>query len=71
MELFNEIDNVVKLGKWAYLKIPDGVRCGSCHILAREPAGKRHYYCQLRSSMSLSFDEDGPFKGNLCPVSQS
>jgi len=69
--MFREVDNIVKLGKWAYYQIPGGIRCKSCPLLGKEgPDGfnHTHYTCGLRQSMALIYDEEGPFKDETCPV---
>ena len=70
MELFKETADIVKLGKWAYLRIPAGTRCGECPILSKEGPdgfGHTHWHCELRRAMGLIHDAEGPFKDSACP----
>lgn len=69
-ELFKETDDIIRLGKWAYLKIPGGERCGRCLILRKEGPdgfGRVGWYCDLRPAIALIHDEGGPFKDDRCP----
>ena len=69
--MFKEVDDIVRLGKWAYLEIPTGNRCKGCPLLGKEgPDAFDHvgWYCKLRSSFALIHDEEGPFKDDSCPA---
>lgn len=71
MTVFKEVDDIVKLGKWAYVQIPSGTRCKDCPLLCKEgPDGLNRvfYGCGLRPGMALCHDEDGPIKYEYCPV---
>ncbi len=71
MTLFKETDDIIRLGKWAYKEIPHGSRCGHCPLLGEVVIAvpkKTTYYCQLRHTIALMFDEDGPFKDEQCPI---
>ena len=63
-DFFKKVDNIVKLGKWAFLKIPNGRRCKRCPLLEGEA---RAWACGLRPTIALIFDEDGAFKDPACP----
>ncbi len=70
MELFKETDDIIKLGKWAYARIPSGGRCNECLILDKENTlgtGHPHWHCGLRPAMALIYDGEGPFKDYACP----
>lgn len=68
MNLFDETDAVVAIGKVVFLEIPDEhySRCTNCPLLS-STIFKKSYACKLRPSMGLSFDDDGPFKSISCP----
>ena len=71
MTLFEETDNIVRLGKWAYLEIPSGERCGKCPLLSKEGPdglGRVHWHCGLRPAMGLLHDSEGPSKDDMCPM---
>ena len=61
------VDDIVKLGKWAYHQIPWGEYCKGCSLLEPE-ALSRGYSCNLRPSVALQFNEAGALKGDLCPA---
>jgi len=71
--MFREVDDIVRLGKWAFGKIPDGERCKGCVLLGNEKRKGYNnedldgWYCGLRPVMALMHDNDGPFKDTLCP----
>ena len=65
---FSDIDNIVKLGKWAFGQIPDGNRCKGCILLGEGEQPHKFYYCDLRPGMALMFDEEGAFKDTSCPT---
>ena len=69
--MFEDIDNIVRLGKWLYFTIPRGTRCKGCLLLGKEgPDGfnHTHYTCGLRPNIALVHDEEGSFKEGDCPV---
>lgn len=69
--MFKEVDDIVKLGKWAYNQIPRGIRCKGCLLLSKEGPDafdRVGWSCGLRPSMGLIHDEEGPFKDDSCPV---
>ncbi len=66
--MFEEVDNIIRLGKWAYNKIPVyGNRCADCFLLEHNDAGSP--YCELRPAFGLIHDNDGAFKSVDCPRS--
>lgn len=65
--LFREIDDIISLGKWAYLQIPQGDHCGKCLILDKYETS---WACGLRPSIFLIYDKNGPFKDDRCPLSR-
>ncbi len=70
--MFKEVDDIVRLGKWAYSEIPDGSRCRSCPLLGEASSsftGRsiEGWCCKLRPSYGLIFDETGAFKDTACP----
>ena len=67
---FKEVDDIVRLGKWAYDQIPSGNRCKDCPLLSEAvlPYSQKGWYCDLRPSIGLMHDEEGPFKDDSCPV---
>jgi len=69
--VFKEVDDIVKLGKWAYYQIPSGTRCRDCILLGKEgPDGlnRTNYYCNLRRGLALCHDAEGAYKDATCPV---
>jgi len=66
---YNDIDNIVKLGKWAFEQIPDGIRCEDCPLLGRSDTGHKNPYCGLRPVYALNHEgESGPvYKDTQCP----
>lgn len=66
-QMFQGADNLMKLGKWAYLQIPTGTRCKTCPLLDKVAIHKPGWHCELRSSYDLMYDEEGPIKDALCP----
>lgn len=69
--MFKEVDDIVRLGKWAYLEIPTGRRCKGCMLLGEVPPPKCGWYCNLRPSIALIYDEQGAFKDTSCPRIES
>ncbi len=71
MGTFRETDDIIRLGKWAFLKIPTGKKCMGCHVLgtvgSRRP-NKIGYYCDILPNIALTFDASGPFKDDRCPA---
>lgn len=70
MIMFKETDDIIRLGKWAYDQIPEGIRCGKCPALGKDGPdgfGHVHWYCGLRRALGLLHDKDGPYKGSSCP----
>lgn len=71
-ELFKEVDDVVKFGKWLLLKLPTGKRCGSCPCLEKVPAGpcdpRAEGYLCMPLQTSLLHGEEGVYKAYGCPV---
>ena len=62
-QLFKEVDDVVRMGKWLYLEIPIGDRCKGCPLLSKtEP-----WCCGLRPSIALFHVSGGPLKDDSCP----
>jgi hypothetical protein len=67
-QLFKETDDIIRLGKYLFFKIPSGSRCKRCPLSAyTEDWRGKTYCCELRPSLALSHDEDGPFKDSACP----
>lgn len=72
--MFKEVDDIVRLGKWAYCRIPRGARCRDCPLLSEVETyllgnvGSMGWTCGLRPSMALIHDEEGPIKDDSCPV---
>jgi hypothetical protein len=67
-QLFKETDDIIRMGKYLFFKIPTGNRCKSCPLLGSYSNWKGIvYYCELRKSIGLLRDEDGPIKSDDCP----
>lgn len=66
--MFEEVDRIVKLGKWAYNQIPLGGRCKGCPLLGNY---EEHWYCDLRPAIGLLYDKEGPLKDTTCPRPRS
>lgn len=63
--MFEEVDKIVKLGKWAYYQIPLGGSCKGCPLLG---SYEEHWYCSLRPATRLLHDAEVPLKGTSCPI---
>ena len=66
---YSDVDNIVKLGKWAFNQIPDGLQCIGCPLLGEPGLNAKNPYCGLRPVFALNHDSgDGSvFKDSQCP----
>ena len=69
---YSDVDNIVRLGKWAFGEIPEGIRCKDCPLLGRNDTGYKNPYCGLYPVYALNHEgEFGPvFKSSQCPRPQ-
>jgi len=69
MTLFRGINGIIKLGKWAFFRIPNGNRCSGCPMLDKWSMSSPesiHWHCGLRPIYNLLHDNEGPFKDGAC-----
>lgn len=62
---FKDVDNIIALGKVAFLKIPMGDECNGCPIL-----DAKQKICDLRPSISLCYAGESIYKDSRCTNSK-
>jgi len=66
---YKDVENIVKLGEWAYKEIPEGALCNNCPLLGKPGRNAKSPYCNLRPVFALNHDSSTGevFKDSQCP----